>query len=181
MSKNRKISYFVFVVILLTGLFFLNLKNDKASGSVASQQSKNNSPSQNFEQDIARAESYAVYENRGWDYAKNGDYERALQEYKKAIDVIQNMPGDKWPNLKKEDVDRMNQQTRIDAQIFSRYGLVEALEKTGGYEEALQSVDWLMRNQQVKGKEELLKQKLEGMKQDLLHKIQQAKNHPSES
>src|SRR5438093_907227 len=116
MSKKQKISNFVFAMILLACLFFF-MKNSKATGSVADQL-KNNSPSQNFEQDIAKAESYAVYENRGWDYAKNGDYEQAVQEYKKAIEVIENMPGDKWPNLKKEDVDRINQQTRIDAQIF---------------------------------------------------------------
>lgn len=174
MSRNQKISNFVLVVILLVSMFFF-IKNGAATGTVG-QQSKNNSPSQNFKEDIARAESYGVYENRGWDYAKNGDYERAAQEYRKAIEAIQIMPGDVWPNLKKEDVDRINQQTRIDAQIFSRYGLAEALEKVGRYDEALQNVEWLMQNQKVKGKEELLKQKLEGMKQNLLQKMRQVQS-----
>jgi tetratricopeptide (TPR) repeat protein len=127
----------------------------------------------NFNDDLNSASSYWVHNNLAFDYAKNGQYENAADEYKTAIEVIENMPGDKWPNLKKEDVDRMNQQTRIDAQIFSRYGLAEALEKVGRYEEALQNVEWLIKNQQVKGKEELLKQKLEGMKQNILQKMRQ--------
>lgn len=136
---------------------------------------------QNFSDDLNKASNYWVHNNLAFDYAKGGLYDKAVEEYKKAIKVIENMPGDKWPNLKKEDVDRMNQQTRIDAQIFSRYGLIEALEKTGHYEEALQSVDWLIQNQQVKGKEVLLKQKLDGMKQNLLQKTQQAYNRVNES
>jgi tetratricopeptide (TPR) repeat protein len=164
---------FVFLSILMAFVFFLGLKNGNTVGSIASRESKSNSASENFEQDIATAQSYAVYENRAFDNAKNGNYEQAVSEYKKALDVIQHMPGDKWPNLKKEDVDRMNQQTRIDAQIFSRYGLAEALEKIGQYDEALQNVEWLIQNQHVKGKEELLKRKLNGMKQSLLQKMQQ--------
>ena len=131
------------------------------------------SQAQNFREDLQKAEDYWSHNHRASNYAREGNFNNAIIEYQKSIEVIQNMPGDKWPNLKKEDVDRMNQQTRIDAQIFSRYGLIEALEKTGHYEEALQSVDWLIQNQHVKGKEELLKRKLEGMKQNLLQKMQQ--------
>ena len=133
-----------------------------------------NDQAKNFNEDLNKASDYWAHNKLGSAYFRNGDYENSVNEYKKAIDVIENMPGDKWPNLKKEDVDRMNQQTRIDAQIFPRYGLSEALEKTGRYEEALQNVEWLAQNQHVKGKEELLKQELEGMKRVIQQKIRQS-------
>src|SRR3989338_2650580 len=75
---------------------------------------------QNFNDDLNKASNYWAHNNLAFDYAKGGLYDKASEEYKKAIKVIENMPGDKWPNLKKEDVDRMNQQTQIDAQIFPR-------------------------------------------------------------
>ena len=140
-------------------------------GSYTPQKSSIAGQAQNFQEDLQKADSYWVFINRAWDLKKNKQYEEAAAEYKLAIKTIQNMPGDEWPNLKKEDVDRMNQQTRIDAQIFPRYGLIEALDGAGRYEEAIQNVDWLMKNQQMKGKEEFLRAKLEGMKQNLLQKI----------
>ena len=154
-------------MIVVLGLFLRLNVNGLA-------EARPNDQAKNFNEDLNKASDYWAHNKLGSAHFRNGDYENSVNEYKKAIEVIKNMPGDKWPNLKKEDVDRMNQQTRIDTQIFSRYGLAEALEKTGRYEEALQSVDWLMRNQHVKGKEELLKQKLEGMKKNLLQKLKLA-------
>jgi tetratricopeptide (TPR) repeat protein len=133
---------------------------------------KYNEQAENFQQDISKAKSYTVHDDLGWDYAKNGQYEKAIEEYKKAIEIIESMPGDEWPNLKKEDADRIKKQSRIDSQIFSRYQLIDVLDKGGRYEEALDNVEWLMRNQQIKGKEEFLKKKLEGMKQNILQKMQ---------
>ena len=72
-------------------------------------------------------------------------------------------------------MDRINKESRNFAQIYSHYGVIEALEKAGRYEEALQNVEWLMKNQVMKHKEELLKRRLEGMKQNLLQKIQNNK------
>jgi tetratricopeptide (TPR) repeat protein len=125
----------------------------------------------NFEEDLKKAESYAVHENKGWDYVKDGQYDKAIEEYKKAIDIIENIPGENWGNVSQEEMDRINKESRNSKQIFSRYGLIDALEKAGQYEEALQNVEWLIENQRVKGKEELLKNKLNTMKQDLLQKI----------
>ena len=136
---------------------------------------------ENFNDDLKKADDYWIHNNLGWDYAKNGDYEKSIMEYKKAIEIIKNMPGDKWPNLKKEDVDRINQQARIDSQIFSRYRLIEVLEKTGRYKEAIENVEWLMKNQVMKGKEEFLKHKLEGMKQNLLQKMKKTQTKSSNS
>ena len=162
-NKFLTASIFFVCVVIVFGLLFYSKKSVLAEA--------NSNQAENFNDDLNKASNYWAHNKLGSEYFRNGEYENAVKEYKKAIQVIENMPGDKWPNLKKEDVDRMNQQTRIDAQIFSRYGLVEALEKTGQYEEALQSVDWLIQNQHVKGKEELLEQKLEGMKQNLLQKM----------
>ena len=157
-------SIFLFVcVVIVFGPLFNSKKSVLAEA--------NSNQIENFNNDLNNASNYWAHNKLGSAYFRDGDYENAVNEYKKAIEVIENLPGDKWPNLKKEDVDRMNQQTRIAAQIFSRYGLIEALEKTEKYEEALHNVEWLMQHQQVKGKEELLKQKLEGMKQSLLQKI----------
>ncbi len=167
-NKLLTASIFLFVcAVIVFGSFFHSKTSVLAEA--------NSNQVENFNDDLNKASDYWAHNKLGSAYFRNGDYENAVNEYKKAIEVIENMPGDKWPNLKKEDVDRMNQQTRIDAQIFSRYGLVEALEKTGKYEDALQSVEWLMQNQRVKGKEELLKQKLEGMKQNLLQEMHSSK------
>lgn len=164
---NSSVILTVCTAIILTVASFQLQARNIAEAQTDSDQDKN------FNDDLNKASNYWAHNNLAFDYAKGGQYDKAVEEYEKAIEVIKNMPGDKWPNLKKEDVDRMNQQTRIDAQVFSRYGLVEGLEKTGRYEEALQSVDWLMRNQHVKGKEELLRQKLERMKQSIQQKMHQ--------
>ena len=172
--QNKFLSGSVILIVCILVIFIGTFFQPRIRG-VAEAQSDSNQ-AKNFNDDLNKASNYWAHNNLAFDYAKAGQYNKATEEYKKAIEVIENMPGDKWPNLKKEDVDRMNQQTRIDAQIFSRYGLVEALEKTGKYEEALQSVEWLIQNQHVKGKEELLKQKLDGMKQNLLQKMNNPQN-----
>lgn len=134
---------------------------------------------QNFNDDLEDASNHWIHINRAWDYKKSGQYDRAVDEYKIAIEIIQKSPGDEWPNLQRGDADRINQTAKIDEQIFPRYGLVEALEGAGRYDEAIQNVEWLMQNQQMKGKEEFLKQKLEGMKRNLVHKLQQTQHTSS--
>ena len=164
--NNSVILTVCIAIVLIVASFQLKARNI-AEAQTDSDQAKN------FNDDLNKASNYWAHNNLAFNYAKGGQYDKAVEEYEKAIEVIENMPGDKWPNLKKEDVDRMNQQTRIDRQVFPRYGLAEALESAGRYTEALHNVEWLMKNQQVKGKEELLKQKLEGMRQSILQKMQQ--------
>jgi len=130
----------------------------------------NSDQAKNFKDDLNNASTYWTHNNLGDAYFNKGDYDSAINEYKTAIEIIENMPGDEWPNLKKEDVDRMNKDSRNFDQIYSRYGLIAALDKAGRYDEALENVDWLMKNQVMKGKEEFLKRKLESMKQNLLQK-----------
>ena len=158
------------ILILLMIFIATAIGRSIANSSHIESSSKNNEQAENFQQDVSKARAYAVHDDLGWDYAKSGQYEKAVEEYKKAIEIIENMPGDEWPNLKKEDADKINKQSRIDSQIFSRYQLIDALDKAGRYEEAIQSVDWLIQNQNIKGKEEFLKIKLDGMRQNLLQK-----------
>ena len=167
----------ILISVVGAGLLFLSIfmLASSADNSRTTNAKIGSTPSQinNFNQDLNKAEDHWVHNRLGREYANSGNYEMAIAEYKKAIEIIQNAPGHVWPNLKKEDANNINQQTKIDTQIFSRYRLVEVLEKAGSFEEAIQNVEWLMQNQQIKGKEQLLKAKLEGMKQNLLQKMQQ--------
>lgn len=169
-TRNRflTMSAIILACALVTSKAFFQSKNiNLAEASANSEQDRN------YQGDLTNASNYWEHNNLAFDYARSGQYEKSVAEYQAAIEVIEKMPGDKWPNLKQEDADRINQHTRIQAQIFSRYGLAEALEKVGRFEEALQNVDWLIQNQHVKGKEELLKQKLDGMRQSILQKMHQ--------
>ncbi len=162
----------IFFLAVIVGIIAIGVPQKATNIETAS---ANADQGKNFNDDLKKADDYWGHNNLAWDYQKSGQYDKAVDEYKKAIEVIQNSPGDEWPNLKKEDADRINQNAKIDAQIFSRYGLIEALDRSGKYEEAIQNVDWLMQNQQMKGKEEFLKKKLEGMKQNLLQKMRSPK------
>jgi len=131
----------------------------------------NSSQAENFNNDLNNANTYWVHNKLGSAYFGKGDYNNAINEYKIAIDIVENIPGEKWTNVSKEEMDRINKESRNFKQIFPRYGLIEALEKAGRYKEALENVEWLIKNQAMKGKEEFLKRRLEGMKQNLLQKM----------
>jgi hypothetical protein len=130
---------------------------------------------ENFDSDLKQSASYWTHKKLGQKYLEINDAKKAEKEFKKAIYIIENRDGYKWPNLKKEDVEQLNQQANVDAQIFSRYGLIEALDAGGKYQEAVDNVEWLQKNQIVKGKEEQLKNKLRKMKNDLQRKLEQSK------
>ena len=128
----------------------------------------------NFNEDLNKVSDYWAHNHKGSAYFRSGEYEKAIAEYKMSIEIIENSPDEYVrTDVSKEYMDKVNHELKVSSQIFPRYGLVEALEKAGKFEEAIQAVDWLVQNQQMKGKEEFLKQKLERMKQDLLQKMQQ--------
>src|SRR3989338_5528101 len=117
-----------FLIPLLTVLFLvICFRNNSSTSSqiVYAEDTSNENQIENFNRDLNQADDHWIHTNRGWEYAKNGDYEKSIEEYKKAIEVIQNSPGDEWPNLKKEDADRINQEAKNDSQIFPRHRLVK--------------------------------------------------------
>jgi tetratricopeptide (TPR) repeat protein len=116
-------------------------------------------------------EGYARYERAGWNCLKRGDYEGAVHNYKTAIDLIENSPGENWKDVSEDDMKKINHKHRISKQVALRYALAESYEKKGEYQEAIAQIEWLMKNQTVKGKEKILRNKLSGMKESLLNKI----------
>ncbi|OIO38689.1 MAG: hypothetical protein AUJ71_02420 [Candidatus Omnitrophica bacterium CG1_02_49_16] len=172
---KTRVSFLIGSIILLVpiSVAFVGVKSQPEIGTLA-EAAESTNQSNNFNEDLKKATDYWRHNKLGSRYSEAGDYESAIEEYKKAIEIIENIPGENWGDVSQIEMNRINKESRVSKQIFSRYGLVEALEKTGRYEEALQNLDWLMQNQKVKGKEELLKQKLDGMKQNILQKIRQS-------
>lgn len=168
-----KISKFIiFFVAFFTGWTILNISTYLLSD--ASSFETDSGQIRNFETDLKKAKSYDYHEDLARDYIKTGQYDKAIEEYKTAINIIETSPDDfTRTDVSKEFRDNVNFELKASSQIFSRYGLIGALEKAGQYTEALQNVDWLMKNQIMKGKEEFLKKRLEGMKQSLLQKMKQ--------
>ncbi|MEK7211372.1 MAG: tetratricopeptide repeat protein [Patescibacteria group bacterium] len=162
----KLLAIFFLAVILGLCAVGMPLKTNNVNTALASSDQV-----KNFNEDLNNASNYWAHNHKGSAYFRNGDYEKSIEEYKKAIEIIENIPGENWDDVSKEEMDRINHESHVSKQIFSRYGLIEALEKIGQYEEALQNVDWLKRNQIMKGKEEFLKKKLEGMKQNILQKM----------
>jgi len=115
----------------------------------------------NLQQDLARVEDHAIHEDRGRDYASAGDYEKSIEEYKKSIEIIQKDPGYQGRfQGTKEELDRVNEEVRIDTQKFARHRLVEVYKKAGRYPEALEQIDWLLAHKPLDHiKQELLAKK----------------------
>lgn len=165
MKSNRLILLIVLIILFSIGILSDDKSHIFVSKTLCDQLS-------NFQSDLKQAESYDYHEDLGRDYVKAGNYDKAVEEYKKAINIIENIPGENWAGVSKEDMDRINKESHVSRQIFSRYRLIDALEKAGRFDEALENVEWLMRNQKMKGKEEFLRKKLESMKNNLLQKMQ---------
>lgn len=168
-NKFLRIALILIFIVLVNVLFYSKSGNSLETRSSSDQV-------RNYNNDLTKASAYWKHNKLGDTYFRNGDFLNAIEEYMTAIEIIENIPGETWKDVPKEQMDRINMESRVSKQIYSRYGLIEALEKAGRYEEALQNVEWLMKNQQMKGKEELLKRRLGGMKQDLLQKIQDSKS-----
>ena len=172
---SARVSFLIVSVILLVlaPAMFVDTKSQQKIGLLA-EAGESANQSNNFNEDLTRAADYWKHNKLGRRYSEAGDYDNAVEEYKRAIQIIENIPGEKWEGVSKEEMDRINNKSRVFKQVFSRYGLIDVLEKAGRYEEAVQNVDWLIQNQEIKGKEELLKRKLEGMKQNILQKMHQS-------
>lgn len=75
-------------------------------------------------------------ENIAWEYYQSGEYEKAIEEYKKVLAMS------------------------AHHQWVPRYRLSEAYEKTGNYELALQEIEWLIsQNPRQQVMDELMKRK----------------------
>lgn len=129
----------------------------------------------NFRQDLKKAESYAVHDDLGWGYAKVGNYEKAIEEYKKSIEIIQKDPGyqDRF-NGTKEELATVNEEVRVAKQAFPRNRLLELCEKTGRHQEALEQIDWLLVHKPL----DHVRAELLTKKQEILQKIAQTQSNP---
>jgi tetratricopeptide (TPR) repeat protein len=173
--SNLKRNLVVATLIFISLVFYFKIKVESRPIESDFKKQKTNQQYDNFKKDLKAANSYTIYDNRAWDLAREGNYSAAIIEYKKALSIIESLPDENWADVPREEMNRINMESKASKQIFSRYGLVEALEKTGRYDEALENVEWLSKNQQIKGKEELLRIKLEKMRQNLLNKSQSIK------
>ena len=156
----------VCVFIFLFGGFFQSKINNSVEAKSSAEQTSN------FHEDLNTAHDYWVHNKLGSSYYRNGEYGKSIDEYEKAIQIIESAPDEYLrTDVSEEYKDGVNHELKVNSQIFSRYGLIDSLEKAGRYEEAIRNIDWLKQNQIVKGKEALLKQKLGEMKQSILQKM----------
>ena len=167
--------YLIVICIFVAG--FMRLFSPSSGSSLYANSSSEQT--NNFQNDLLDAENYWTHNHLGSEHAINGRYDKAAEEYRKSIAIIEALPGESWADVSQEKMAQINKESRDFKQIFARYGLIEALEKTGQYQEALKNVGWLIQNQRVNGKEELLKQKLDGMKQNILQKMQASQSSHS--
>lgn len=168
-TKFFSISIILFIcvfIFLINGFIHTKISNSAEAKSSTSQ-------TKSFNEDLKIASDYWVHNKLGSAYYRAGDYKKSIEEYQKAIQIIEDIPGEIWKDVAKEEMDRINKESSVFKQIYPRYGLIEALEGAGRYDEAIQNVDWLMQNQKMKGKEEFLKQKLQTMRKNLLNKSTQ--------
>ena len=164
------------MVIVLAGGFFCFRPSKLVEAA-----SSNADQVKNFNQDITKASEYWAHNKLGSAYFRQGDYEKSIVEYQKAIQIIESSPDEyARTDVSKEYMNTVNHDLKVQSQIFSRYGLIDSLDKAGRYEEAIQNIEWLQKNQVMKGKEEFLKQKLDGMKQNILQKIKPEPNDAPE-
>lgn len=85
---------------------------------------------ENFQTDLGTAAKRVRHQNLGWDYAKAGDYDKAITEYQKAIELARQDPAGDW--------------AQINNQKFPRGTLVEIYGKAGRFQEAIEQIDWLL-------------------------------------
>lgn len=150
-SKNKTILIGAIVLIAFGWLSFAaaqQLQNDRTflgqlklilfpKKQVASQ-------IENFQQDLAKAENYWSHIRMARAHAEVRNYDASIKEYKKAIQIIQADPGEQWNDVSKEEMNRINEEVKASKQITPRHDLLEILEKTNRYPEALEQIDWLL-------------------------------------
>jgi len=122
---------------------------------------------QNFQQDLKKSESHAVHNDLGRDYASTRQYDKAIDEYRRAIEIIESDPGEHWTDVSKAEMDRINEDERVFTQKFSRHRLVEVYKKAGRYPEALEQIDWLLAHKPL----DHIKQELLTKKNEILQRI----------
>ena len=110
----------------------------------------------NFQQDLVKGESYWVHNRLGREYFEAEDYDKSIEEYKKSIQIIESEPRDPGPlfkknekngkfyQLSKEEMGKVNDESRTFKEEFPRHRLVEVYKKAGRYQEALEQIDWLL-------------------------------------
>ncbi len=81
---------FVCVFIFLFGGFFQSKMNNSVEAKSSTEQTAN------FNEDLNKAHDYWVHNKLGSSYYRNGDYEKSIEEYGKAIEIIENIPGENW-------------------------------------------------------------------------------------
>jgi len=85
---------------------------------------------QGLREDLNRVSGYYLYEQRGDVFMKSGEYNKAIEEYKTAIQVIENSSD--------------SEELKIFSQKMPRHYLLQAYEKANRYPEALEQIDWLL-------------------------------------
>lgn len=101
---------------------------------------------QNFKAELDKINGFYSHEQQGDSFLKSGEYEKAIEEYKTSIRIIE----DSQDSI---DIKTFNQK-------MSRYYLFQAYEKAGHHEEALEQIDWLLTHKPLPHvKEELLQRK----------------------
>jgi len=84
----------------------------------------------NFEADISYVGKQWKYHDSGKRFFEAGEYEKSIEEYKKAIELAQNDP--------------RGSLLGIENQKFPRGALIEVYEKAERYSDAIDQIDWLL-------------------------------------
>ena len=103
---------------------------------------------QNLRKDLNKVGRYYAYEQKGDSFMKLEEYDKAVEEYKTAIKVIESG----------NDSDEI----KAFSQGMPRHYLAQAYEKAGRYQEALEQIQWLLDHKPLDHvKQELLAKKAE--------------------
>lgn len=115
---------------------------------------------QNLKEDLSTAAELHAHCHRGREYFDAGNYDKAIEEYKKAIEIAQS---NSW------------EWSRVQDQKFPRGRLVEVYMKAGQRQEALYQIDWLLAHQpsdQYEGELLANKYELNGQFEESLKQIE---------
>jgi len=144
MTINKNLSQVpLFILFIFVGLIsYVARSNSEENGQVSQSQ-------QNFRQALNRAGNDWAHTVKGREFYEMGNYEKSIEEYQKAIQIIEANPDEKWQGVAESEMIRINGDRKAFAERLPRYRLVEVFEKTGRYPEALEQIDWLLAHKPI--------------------------------